>query len=118
MRVPRICSVAIGVMGVVAGSIACAAPAVSVAGPVNYVALGDSYSAGVGAGSYESDSGSCRRSDNAYPKLWANNRSPVSFKFVACSGARTDNVLNSQLSALTPDTTLVTITVGGNDAGF
>ncbi|KJS51415.1 lipase, partial [Streptomyces rubellomurinus subsp. indigoferus] len=31
----------------------------------NYVALGDSYSAGVGAGSYLSDSGSCKRSTNA-----------------------------------------------------
>jgi len=120
MRVPRFCSVAIGAVSVLTGSVACAGPAVSVSvtAPVNYVALGDSYSAGVGAGSYESDSGSCRRSGNAYPQLWAKSRSPVGFKFVACSGARTDNVLNSQLSAITPDTTLVTITVGGNDAGF
>ncbi|MFE5580973.1 SGNH/GDSL hydrolase family protein [Kitasatospora sp. NPDC056531] len=85
---------------------------------VNYVALGDSYSAGVGAGSYLSDSGSCERSTNAYAYLWANANSPSSFSFVACSGARTGDVLNSQISALDSSTTLVSLTIGGNDAGF
>src|ERR1039458_3407227 len=33
---------------------------------VSYVALGDSYSSGVGAGNYYSSSGSCDRSANAY----------------------------------------------------
>ncbi|MEU1282896.1 SGNH/GDSL hydrolase family protein [Kitasatospora sp. NPDC005856] len=84
----------------------------------NYVALGDSYSSGVGAGSYLSDSGSCKRSTNAYPYLWKNAHAPSSFKFVACSGARTGDVLNSQISALDASTTLVSISVGGNDAGF
>ena len=37
-----------------------------------YVALGDSYSSGVGAGSYDDASGDCRRSNVAYPVLWAN----------------------------------------------
>ncbi|MET8543726.1 SGNH/GDSL hydrolase family protein [Kitasatospora sp. NPDC004799] len=85
---------------------------------VNYVALGDSYSSGVGAGSYLSDSGSCKRSTNAYPYLWKNAHAPSSFKFVACSGARTGDVLNSQISALDAGTTRVSISVGGNDAGF
>ncbi|WP_030234085.1 SGNH/GDSL hydrolase family protein [Streptomyces sp. NRRL S-350] len=85
---------------------------------VNYVALGDSYSSGVGAGSYLSDSGSCKRSTNAYPYLWKSAHSPSSFKFVACSGARTGDILNSQISALDSGTTLVSISVGGNDAGF
>lgn len=85
---------------------------------VNYVALGDSYSSGVGAGSYLSDSGSCKRSTNAYPYLWKNAHAPSSFKFVACSGARTGDILNSQISALDASTTLVSISVGGNDAGF
>ncbi|MFE7191012.1 SGNH/GDSL hydrolase family protein [Kitasatospora sp. NPDC057541] len=85
---------------------------------VNYVALGDSYSAGVGAGSYTSESGSCKRSTNAYAYLWKNAHAPTSFKFVACSGARTGDVLNSQISALSSTTTLVSITIGGNDAGF
>ncbi|MGW6915227.1 SGNH/GDSL hydrolase family protein [Kitasatospora sp. NPDC054939] len=88
------------------------------AAAVNYVALGDSYSAGVGAGSYLADSGSCKRSTNAYPYLWKKAHAPSSFTFVACSGARTGDVLNNQLSALNSGTTLVSISIGGNDAGF
>lgn len=83
-----------------------------------YVALGDSYSSGVGAGNYDSSSGSCKRSTKAYPALWAAANSPSSFAFVACSGARTGDVLNNQISAVTSSTALVSITVGGNDAGF
>ncbi|MFI9204574.1 SGNH/GDSL hydrolase family protein [Streptomyces sp. NPDC053048] len=83
-----------------------------------YVALGDSYSSGVGAGSYDSASGSCKRSTRAYPALWAAAHRPSSFAFVACSGARTGDVLGKQLGALTPATGLVSISVGGNDAGF
>lgn len=87
------------------------------AAAVNYVALGDSYSSGVGAGDY-GDSGNCKRSANSYPQLWANDNSPADFQFVACSGAVTNDVLNGQLDALSADTSLVTISVGGNDAGF
>ncbi|SDH54956.1 Lysophospholipase L1 [Actinokineospora alba] len=82
-----------------------------------YVALGDSYSSGLGAGSYGT-SGSCKRSSNAYPQLWANSHSPSAFSFVACSGARTGDVLANQIGAVTADTALVTISIGGNDAGF
>ncbi|MBD0691894.1 SGNH/GDSL hydrolase family protein [Streptomyces sp. CBMA123] len=88
------------------------------AAAVNYVALGDSYSAGVGAGDYLGDSGSCKRSANAYASLWSNANSPSSFAFVACSGARTGDILSNQISALSSDTTLVSLSVGGNDAGF
>jgi lysophospholipase L1-like esterase len=90
----------------------------SAAGSANYVALGDSYSSGVGAGSYISSSGNCLRSTNAYSQLWANSHSPASYVSVACSGATTQDVLNNQLSALSTATTLVTITIGGNDVGF
>ena len=93
------------------------APAAS-ASSVNYVALGDSYSSGVGAGSYNSSSGSCDRSTNAYSQLWANANDPASYLSVACSGATTSTVISSQLSALSASTTLVSITVGGNDIGF
>jgi len=87
------------------------------ASAVNYVALGDSYSAGVGAGGTTSG-GSCDRSTNAYPALWAAAHSPASFTFAACSGATTTDVLNSQVTALSTNTTLVSLTIGGNDAGF
>ena len=82
---------------------------------VHYVALGDSYSSGVGAGS---TSGSCVQSPNAYGPLWAKANSAASFTFAACSGARTSDVISSQLSSLSASTTLVSITIGGNDAGF
>ena len=44
--------------------------------PVNYVALGDSYSSGVGTGT---ESGSCGQSSQAYPALWASANSAASF---------------------------------------
>src|SRR5580704_6340957 len=85
---------------------------------VRYVALGDSYSSGVGAGSYTSSSGSCDRSTEAYSQLWANANDPASYVSVACSGATTSSVISGQLSALSGTTTLVSITVGGNNVGF
>jgi lysophospholipase L1-like esterase len=93
-------------------------PAAGAASSVSYVALGDSYSSGLGAGSYVSSSGSCDRSTNAYPEQWAGANSPASFVSVACAGATTADVINSQVSALSAGTTLVSITIGGNDAGF
>ena len=94
------------------------APAASATAAVNYVALGDSYSSGLGAGDNISSSGSCDRSTLAYPEQWADASSPASFVSVACSGATTADVLDSQVSALSARTTLVSITIGGNDAGF
>jgi len=85
---------------------------------INYVALGDSYSSGVGTGSYIGSSGSCKRSNYAYPALWAAAHPGTSFQFVACSGARTGDVLNGQLGPLNASTTLASISIGGNDAGF
>jgi lysophospholipase L1-like esterase len=90
----------------------------SAASGVNYVALGDSYSSGVGSGSYISASGNCLRSTLAYSQLWANAHGPASYTSVACSGATTADVLSSQISAVTSSTTLVSITIGGNDVGF
>ncbi|MEU6016347.1 SGNH/GDSL hydrolase family protein [Streptomyces sp. NPDC047515] len=103
---------------VAALGIAQPASASSSAAAGGYVALGDSYSSGVGAGSYLSDSGDCRRSTNAYPYLWAAANSPSSFAFVACSGATTSSVVSSQLGALNSSTGLVSVTAGGNDVGF
>ncbi|MEU7426759.1 MULTISPECIES: SGNH/GDSL hydrolase family protein [unclassified Streptomyces] len=90
----------------------------STAATGGYVALGDSYSSGVGSGSYISSSGDCSRSTKAYPYLWNAAHSPSSFAFNACSGAKTDDVLANQLGSLNSSTSLVSITIGGNDAGF
>lgn len=88
------------------------------ASTVRYVALGDSYSAGLGAGNYIAASGSCDRSTNAYSALWDNANKPASYTSVACAGATTSTVLSSQIWALSTVTTLVSITIGGNDVGF
>jgi lysophospholipase L1-like esterase len=109
-----------------------AAPArrlAGVRGPTcgTYVALGDSYSSGAGLSRVdpdEGDGGSCRRSSLAYPRLVAKalEREVV---HVACSGAKTAHVLGvgwqgepPQIERIDERTTLVTVTVGGNDVGF
>ncbi|GAA2348820.1 SGNH/GDSL hydrolase family protein [Streptomyces cuspidosporus] len=110
------CSFVVGAVLALTGAGAAQA-AESAAAPA-YVALGDSYSSGVGSGSYDSASGSCKRSTKAYPRLWANAHAPSSFTFTACSGAKTGDVLNNQLGPLNSGTGLVSISIGGNDAGF
>ncbi|MCH0567099.1 SGNH/GDSL hydrolase family protein [Streptomyces sp. MUM 2J] len=97
---------------------AAAAQASEAAAATGYVALGDSYSSGVGAGSYIGSSGDCKRSTKAYPYLWNAAHAPSSFTFAACSGAETGDVLAGQLGGLSSSTGLVSITIGGNDAGF
>lgn len=83
-----------------------------------YVALGDSYTSGQGAPPYTAASGVCLVSRyGGYPtvtsllspyRLTANR---------ACSGARTADIA-AQLAGVSPTTTkLVTLTVGGIDAG-
>jgi lysophospholipase L1-like esterase len=81
-----------------------------------YTALGDSYSSGVGTRTYYPDSGSCLRSPHAYPVLTA-QRLGATLTFAACSGARIADVQN-QLASLNAGTTYVTVSAGGNDAGF
>jgi len=112
---------------------------------LNYVALGDSYSSGEGAPPYtpETDlpANKCHRSLDAYSAFTrAPDHQAFAREFIACSGATTDNVEiggtppgaasgeASQLDQVLPDdpsqlvvnaeTDLVTITIGGNDAGF
>jgi hypothetical protein len=41
-----------------------------------------------------------------------------SFSFVACSGAKTSDLISKQLPYLSATTNLVTMTIGGNDIGF
>jgi lysophospholipase L1-like esterase len=81
----------------------------------DYVALGDSYSSGVGA---PGQSGLCLRGSNGYPAQWTTNNDPASYRNVACSGATTDDVNWFQVPYLSTKTDLVSITIGGNDAGF
>ncbi|WP_246081738.1 SGNH/GDSL hydrolase family protein [Nocardioides litoris] len=94
---------------------ATAAPAQAAA--PTYVALGDSYASGLGTRSYIDDGTSCKRSTLAYPKLVAAARG-YALSFKACSGATVSTVSGSQLGALGSGTDFVSISVGGNDAGF
>ena len=72
---------------------------------VHYVALGDSYSSGLGAG--DEGDGSCDQSPNAYSTLWAAQNAPASYVTEACSGATTSDVISSQLSALSGSTSRI-----------
>jgi lysophospholipase L1-like esterase len=91
-------------------------PAASAAAS-QYVDLGDSYASGVGTRVFYSESGSCKRSPEAYgPKVSAARGYTLSFQ--ACSGAKTTDVNANQLGTLSSGTALVTISIGGNDAGF
>lgn len=83
----------------------------------HYVALGDSYASGVGAAGTVSG-GACDRSTNAYPALYNAAIRPATFSFLACSGATTATVRSAQIPAIPAGTTLVSVTVGGNDIGF
>jgi lysophospholipase L1-like esterase len=92
-----------------------AAPAA--VGADKYVALGDSFSSGVGTGSYTLSS-SCRRGVYAYPWLVGQQRPNTALTFVACSGATTSSLMANQIGSVTADTAIVTVTIGGNDIGF
>jgi lysophospholipase L1-like esterase len=105
-------------MGLVVGlvsALALAVPASAAGG--SYVALGDSFSSGTGTRTYINDGTSCQRSVYAYPSLDAAALN-LALTFRACSGANVADVTNTQLSALSSTTKFVTISVGGNDAGF
>ena len=96
----------------------------------NYVALGDSYSSGEGnppffAGT-DGPSDYCHRSPQAYSEVLGAflGSAPL---FYACSGAVTSDITSTskdteppQLLApgVDPSADLVTMTIGGNDAGF
>ncbi|MFI2608699.1 SGNH/GDSL hydrolase family protein [Kitasatospora sp. NPDC018619] len=120
-----------------AGAAAAAAPARAAAAPSSapppggpYVALGDSYTAGLKIPPQVGEPGACYRSGVNYPSLVAKGLSLAAGQFtdVSCSGARTgdltgpqkvaDGTNPAQLEALTADTRLVTLGIGGNDAGF
>lgn len=110
-RLPRL----LALTAALATAITVLAAAPAQAAAQDYVALGDSYSSGTGTGSYIETG--CYTSTHAYPHQLA-QQIGANLSFKACSGARTADVLNNQVSALNTGTDLVTISIGGNDAGF
>jgi lysophospholipase L1-like esterase len=98
-----------------------------------YVALGDSYTSGPMIANQTGQPSLCFRSDHDYPAIVAQTVHPTVFRDVSCSGASTPDMTQpqpliskglplqhnpAQFDALTPDTTLVTVGIGGNDIGF
>ena len=82
-----------------------------------YVALGDSFSSGVGTGSYTLSS-ACKRGVYAYPYLVSQQRPNTALDFVACSGATTSDLMANQIQSVTTTTSIVSVTIGGNDIHF
>jgi lysophospholipase L1-like esterase len=95
------------------------------AGAPQYVALGSSYAAGPGITPTVPDSPPrCARSTENYAHVLAAHRG-LSLVDMTCSGATTVDVLRggqfglpAQLDAVTAQTQLITVTIGGNDVYF
>ena len=122
---------------------------------VDYIAMGDSFASGEGdmdSGQYEAgtdvrDINMCHLSKRSYPYLLNNSLSLYSFHSVACSGARSSNLIDShvikdnergaqyisvgndgtwlpgyksQKSYIndTPPPSFITVSIGGNNVGF
>jgi lysophospholipase L1-like esterase len=103
---------------------------------VTYVAMGDSFSAGEGTGSYlpgtddPASFNSCHRSNLAYGPRLQQDANLGRMLFVACSGALTDDLFSQnhdnpteppqldRLEKVGATTKVVTLTIGGNDVGF
>ncbi|HTW14793.1 MAG TPA: SGNH/GDSL hydrolase family protein [Nocardioides sp.] len=113
-----------------AASAAPSAPSDVVAGgePIDYVALGDSYSAGPLVPAQRPDPLGCLRSTNNYPAFLAGYFRVRSYVDVTCSGAQTADLDRRrqetivpgpkpapQIDALSAETDLVTVGIGGND---
>jgi lysophospholipase L1-like esterase len=80
-----------------------------------YIALGDSFAAGQGAGPYLDD---CFRSENSYSELADEAKAVKLVVNAACTGKTTQGVVDTQLLKLKKSTEVVTITAGGNNIGF
>lgn len=89
-----------------------------------YVAMGSSFASGPGVTRLADDRDPrCTRSYDNYARQTA-RRLRLDLVDVSCGGATSDHVLNGwnelppQVDALTPETQLVTVTIGGNDVGY
>jgi hypothetical protein len=97
-------------------------------GSGGYTIVGDSYSAGEGTGDYDQGSDTstdkCHRSRHAFGRQFA-DEAGYAARHIACSGAKIPNLTTTgqsgepaQLSQIPTNTNIITVTVGGNDAGF
>ncbi|GAA1748639.1 SGNH/GDSL hydrolase family protein [Aeromicrobium alkaliterrae] len=121
-------------VGLAAAAPASADPVVSPDDAIDYVALGDSYTAGPLIPLPTPGPLGCVRSSSNYPAFLASYLKVRTFTDVSCSAARTEHLFTSQtgnlpaglpenqnapqLLAVTPETDLVTLGIGGNDFGL
>lgn len=90
----------------------------------SYVALGDSFTAAPGVGE-PTGPAACFRTDANYPHLLA-ERLGLDLTDVSCAGATSRDLrspqplvgVGAQLDAVSPDTDLVTLSIGANDDGL
>jgi lysophospholipase L1-like esterase len=96
---------------------------------IDYVAMGDSFSAGPFIGTMRTDPEGCARSRDNYPAFLADWLDVASYTDVTCSAATTADLYapmtlfnggttTPQIDAVSADTDLVTIGIGGNDFGI
>lgn len=90
----------------------------------HYVAMGSSFAAGAGIGATKPGTPQrCQRTSLNYASILA-QRLSLDLSDQSCGGATTTHLLNpwnelpAQLDAVTADTQLVTVTVGGNDLNY
>jgi SAGA-associated factor 73 len=98
--------------------------------PAGFIALGDSYSAGIGTG-FNGTEDDCRHGYNAYPMLVQDDLRRIqdggegpSFQFLSCTGSTVDDMLagaeHSQIDEFNTTSTadFALLSIGGNDLGF
>jgi lysophospholipase L1-like esterase len=120
----RALSSALAAAAVAAVSVVAAVPSSQAAPALTYVALGDSYSAASGVLPPDPNAPvNCLRSTRNYPHVIA-GRTGANLHDVTCGAAETKDYFTAQyqnvppqLDALSQDTQLVTMTIGGNDSG-
>jgi lysophospholipase L1-like esterase len=130
-RVRHVVRVFVAVLGCAGLAVVTAGQAQATEGSENsgdYVALGDSYTAGPLIPLQTGQPAGCLRSNHNYPSLVSAALHSSSFKDVSCSGSTTKDMFSPQsvtggtnppeLDALTGHTDLVTLGIGGNDIGF
>ncbi|WP_156657372.1 SGNH/GDSL hydrolase family protein [Mycobacterium kyorinense] len=112
-------------------AVACSSPSPSSAEPpsqLNYVAMGDSAAAEPGVPDPAPPPG-CQKSTNNYPSVLARRITPAGFSDVTCSGATAQDItvraqqtpdgpVPPQIKAVDANTTLITVTIGGNDVSL
>lgn len=94
---------------------------VEAAWPSSYVAMGDSFAAGIGAGNFYDDPGAkkCKRFTGSYPSLVKTGiTSLISIDFVTCSGDKLQHLDAQHAQVKVKRADIVTLSISGNDFGF